>query len=677
QRDAMGSNQSISGEGDDQRPPWSSFRRLHCRVRFWGDIFTRPRTDAVITPPSRPRTMAVDDLRNAEERSPSRNLPRLSDARWSDLERWPEEGSGQKGASRDECSTQKGDLGLCMDWWLWWIPKETDLANESDSSDGSNDGSDDEGMVATVGKAFRQKAEGEKGGSEGAGVGCGRKRTRAESLYAIGKTARWNKQRVKRMSAAENLRNLNKRYDPDAESAYSRSTGTPTDRSSPGPFIELTSAKHPTISQEVNSLRERLLNENEWQHHCLFTGHLWRRGYSDNERWMVVDGCSMKRECDGSGEEYPKEHLWECDLDVCRANACTRCMKAWEEERMMFAKEQWEGSKRPTDKTSLTTSNTNRENGRPEGSRSYSAIKQFGGDGTAATKPSLNGIAPVTTTGVASPTSGASSAFGLGSGAFASFGSSAKTPKTSGTALEPASSVAAGKEREKDPIQDSRGLDGKTKSSASSLNNNSIVPGGEHPIKHTWVVWYRPPTSKFQDYEKSTVPLAHFSTIESFWTVYTHLKRPSSLPSVSDYHLFKKGIRPVWEDEENKRGGKWIVRLKKGVSDRYWEDLLLAIIGDQFAEAGEEVCGAVLSVRSGEDVLSVWTRIDGGRNIKIRETIKRVLAFPPDTSIIWKSHDDSIAQRSAIDQARQEKGAGTGKRRETMSGDPASEKAKG
>lgn len=60
------------------------------------------------------------------------------------------------------------------------------------------------------------------------------------------------------------------------------------------------------------------------------------------------------------------------------------------------------------------------------------------------------------------------------------------------------------------------------------------------------------------------------------------------------------------------------MRLKKGVSDRYWEDLLFAIVGDQFAEAGEEVCGAVLSVRSGEDVLSVWTRIDGGRNIKIR-----------------------------------------------------------
>jgi translation initiation factor 4E len=120
------------------------------------------------------------------------------------------------------------------------------------------------------------------------------------------------------------------------------------------------------------------------------------------------------------------------------------------------------------------------------------------------------------------------------------------------------------------------------------------------------------------EYEKTLHAMAGFENVEDFFTVYKHLKRPSTLPLVSDYHIFKKGIRPVWEDEENKKGGKWIVRLKKGVADRYWEDLLFAIIGDQFAEASEEVCGAVLSVRNGEDILSIWTRNDGGRVLKIR-----------------------------------------------------------
>jgi hypothetical protein len=43
------------------------------------------------------------------------------------------------------------------------------------------------------------------------------------------------------------------------------------------------------------------------------------------------------------------------------------------------------------------------------------------------------------------------------------------------------------------------------------------------------------------------------STAQDFWKVFVHLKRPSTLPTVSDYHFFKEGIRPVWEDDENKR----------------------------------------------------------------------------------------------------------------------------
>jgi len=108
------------------------------------------------------------------------------------------------------------------------------------------------------------------------------------------------------------------------------------------------------------------------------------------------------------------------------------------------------------------------------------------------------------------------------------------------------------------------------------------------------------------------------STVQEFWQVYNCLVRPSTLPIVSDYHFFKNGIRPIWEDDENKSGGKWMMRLKKGVADRYWEDLLLALIGDQFGEAGEDVCGAVVSIRSGEDVFSIWTKSEGGRNMKIR-----------------------------------------------------------
>ena len=69
-------------------------------------------------------------------------------------------------------------------------------------------------------------------------------------------------------------------------------------------------------------------------------------------------------------------------------------------------------------------------------------------------------------------------------------------------------------------------------------------------------------------------------------------------------------------------------------------------------------------------MFSIWTKNDGGRNVKIRETIKRVLNLPADTNLAWRSHDESINQRSAVDAAREGKQQGYGdKRRNTLRGE--------
>lgn len=256
-------------------------------------------------------------------------------------------------------------------------------------------------------------------------------------------------------------------------------------------------------------------------------------------------------------------------------------------------------------------------------SRTFSATKRLGGETSShGGRNPFNAISPLTGTNLASPTAG-SSAFGLGSGAFASFGSATKTPKTPGTAFDfkTVTAAPATPVEKKDKPAAKAALSSREQGSAAAVeeqNSGPLDPSVPWPLKYTWVIWYRPPTPKNSDYEKSTKPLCRMSTAQEFWRVFRHLNRPSDLPTVSDYHFFKEGIRPVWEDDENKRGGKWIMRLKKGVADRYWEELLMALVGDQFFEAADEVCGFVLSVRSGEDVFSIWTKNDGGRNIKIR-----------------------------------------------------------
>lgn len=114
-----------------------------------------------------------------------------------------------------------------------------------------------------------------------------------------------------------------------------------------------------------------------------------------------------------------------------------------------------------------------------------------------------------------------------------------------------------------------------------------------------------------------------------------HKPPPSSLLPTTDYLLFHSGIRrPVWEDPLNLTGGKWIIRLRKGVADRLWEDLVLAITGDQFAdcepetapeerdgnreEQWPEICGCTISVRQNEDIISIWNRYDADAKVKER-----------------------------------------------------------
>lgn len=54
------------------------------------------------------------------------------------------------------------------------------------------------------------------------------------------------------------------------------------------------------------------------------------------------------------------------------------------------------------------------------------------------------------------------------------------------------------------------------------------------------------------------------------------------------------------------------MRLKKGLASRAWESLVLAIVGEQF-DVGNEICGAVVSVRYRWVLQACLTVSDGAR----------------------------------------------------------------
>ena len=64
---------------------------------------------------------------------------------------------------------------------------------------------------------------------------------------------------------------------------------------------------------------------------------------------------------------------------------------------------------------------------------------------------------------------------------------------------------------------------------------------------------------------------------------------------------------------------------------------------------GDEICGAVLSVRYQEDILSFWNKSADSRRVcmQIRTTLCSVLQLPMDASLEYKKHTDSMRDNSS------------------------------
>lgn len=43
----------------------------------------------------------------------------------------------------------------------------------------------------------------------------------------------------------------------------------------------------------------------------------------------------------------------------------------------------------------------------------------------------------------------------------------------------------------------------------------------------------------------------------------------------------------MWEDEHCKDGGRFVIRLPKNYTNKYWEDAILTMIGEQFSLENE------------------------------------------------------------------------------------------
>lgn len=103
------------------------------------------------------------------------------------------------------------------------------------------------------------------------------------------------------------------------------------------------------------------------------------------------------------------------------------------------------------------------------------------------------------------------------------------------------------------------------------------------PFKYAWS-FYHDKHSTGDDYEgRLTLMLENIVTVKPFWEAYNRFPI-QNLEMKDSVHFFKRGVKPVWEDRRNIKGGCWTFRVGKSNSQDFWKEVLMLAVGEQFAD---------------------------------------------------------------------------------------------
>jgi translation initiation factor 4E len=124
-------------------------------------------------------------------------------------------------------------------------------------------------------------------------------------------------------------------------------------------------------------------------------------------------------------------------------------------------------------------------------------------------------------------------------------------------------------------------------------------------LESPWVLWQNTSDeSNVQSWGSDLVEVGEASSVPQFLYMVDEMKK-IGVENLSSMRLFRKGVKPMWEDEANVNGGRLIVDIpvfSKTNIDTIWANTMAFCISNEI----DDICGCVCNEKSPVYKISIW-----------------------------------------------------------------------
>jgi hypothetical protein len=146
----------------------------------------------------------------------------------------------------------------------------------------------------------------------------------------------------------------------------------------------------------------------------------------------------------------------------------------------------------------------------------------------------------------------------------------------------------------------------------------------ELKLNDKFVLWYHhePTNWKLEGYRQ----IYTIENIHDYWTLFNNINIIDGITSLH-FFLMREGVTPLWEDDKNKNGGCWSIKVTKDMAENIWELLSILLISDEILHKkteSESVNGLSICIKNNSSaIIKIW--ISNNSNNSIKNLSKKII----------------------------------------------------